>query len=84
MNAAAPPGWHTVTPRIVARDAIGLVSFIRHVFEAQGEYDVAKPTVLEIGDSKLMVSEAGVRIPVGAFLYVYVGELESIYRRAMQ
>ena len=33
-----PEGYHTVTPRIVAADAKGLVSFMKDVFVANGEY----------------------------------------------
>ena len=37
-DAIAPEGWHTVTPRIVARDARQLIEFLRAVFEATGDY----------------------------------------------
>ena len=81
--ATKPAGWHSVTPRIVARDASGLVAFICHVFGAEGKYDPASPTILSIGDSKLMVSDAGEREPMGAFLYIYVSDADSLYRLAL-
>jgi uncharacterized glyoxalase superfamily protein PhnB len=81
--SAAPAGWHTVTPRIVARNASGLVEFLHDVFGAKGEYESKSPSVITIGDSKVMVSEAGERKPSAAFLYVYVGDPDAVYRRAL-
>jgi uncharacterized glyoxalase superfamily protein PhnB len=81
--SAAPAGWHTVTPRIVARDAKGLVDFLCDVFGAEGRYESEKPTIVTIGDSKLMVSETGERKPAPAFLYVYVRDPDAVYRRAL-
>jgi PhnB protein len=79
-----PDGWHTVTPRIVARRADELVAFIRRVFGATGDYRPDVPAVLKIGDSIVMVSDAGVRDPSPAFLYVYVDDADAVYRRAIQ
>jgi PhnB protein len=79
-----PAGWHTVTPRIVARDAKDLVGFLRKVFHATGRYRQNIPTELRIGDSIVMVSEAGVRKPSPAFLYVYVNDVDATYRRALK
>jgi PhnB protein len=82
--AHIPPGWHTVTPRIVVRDPAGLVAFVQAVFHAAGDFDPQRPTVLSIGDSRLMVSGADDRMCRGAFLYIYVPDVESVYRRALQ
>ena len=79
----APEGWHTVTPRIVAHDASQLVEFLKHVFGGTGEYRKALPSEVRIGDSVVMVSEAGVRGPMTAFLYVYVNDIDAAYRRAL-
>ena len=43
----APEGWHTVTVRIVVDDARQLIEFLRHVFQATGEY----------GDRRCMVED---------------------------
>ena len=83
MAHAAPAGWHTVTPRIVVRDASGLVDFICDVFGAVGKFDPKSPSIVTIGDSKVMISEAGARGPHAAFLYVYVGDPDSVYTRAL-
>jgi PhnB protein len=79
-----PAGWHTVTPRIVVHGARQLVEFVKHVFEATGEYRSDRPAVISIGDSMIMVSDAGVRNPMPAFLYVYVDDTDETYRRALE
>ncbi|AFQ51505.1 VOC family protein [Burkholderia cepacia] len=79
-----PDGWHTVTPRIVVPDPEHLVAFIRSVFHAQGEFRPGLPAELRIGDSVVMVSGGdGVRDAMPAFLYVYVENADSTYRRAL-
>jgi PhnB protein len=78
-----PQGWHTVTPRIVADDAKSLVAFIRHVFAATGEYREDLPSEIRIGDSVIMISDATIRRPMSAFLYVYVSDTEATYRRTL-
>jgi uncharacterized glyoxalase superfamily protein PhnB len=79
-----PEGWHTITPRIVVRDSKPLVDFLKQVFEAKGDYLQERPSVITIGDSKLMISDAGVRSQSTAFLYVYVADLDATYRRALE
>jgi uncharacterized glyoxalase superfamily protein PhnB len=79
----APEGWHTVTPRIVAQDAKGFVEFLRQVFEASGDYETERPSILKIGDSMIMISEAGIRNVMTAFLYVYVRDADATYQRAV-
>jgi uncharacterized glyoxalase superfamily protein PhnB len=80
----APAGWHTVTPRIVAHNAPELVEFLSYVFGALGVYEPAMPSVIRIGDSNVMISEAGPRGPKGGFLYVYVSDTDSTHRRAIE
>jgi PhnB protein len=79
-----PDGWHTVTPRIVVHDAERLVAFLREVFGATGAYRPDLPSEMKIGDSIVMVSDAGIRKPMPAFLYVYVHNTDDTYRLALQ
>jgi PhnB protein len=79
-----PPGWHTLTPRLVAQNAQGLVDFLVYVFAATGKYESASPTIMQIGDSKVMISEAGARSAKTAFLYVYVADVDLAHRRAIE
>ena len=84
MTGFQPDGWHTVTPRIVVRDAQNLIAFIKAVFQAQGEFRDGLPAEIRIGDSVVMVSGSdGLRDPMPAFLYVYVEDTDSTYQRAM-
>jgi PhnB protein len=79
----APEGWHTVTPRIVVDEARHLVEFVRQVFGATGEYRQDRPSEIKIGDSVVMISDAGARSRMTAFLYVYVNDADGTYRRAL-
>jgi PhnB protein len=78
-----PAGWHTITPRIVARDAAKLVEFIKDVFEARGDFRPDVPSEIEIGDSRIMISGEGPRDAMPAFLYVYVDDADATYQRAL-
>ena len=80
---ATPEGWHTVTPRILARDPERLVAFLARVFDAKGEYHPAAPAEMRIGDSIVMVSDASARHEATAFLYVYVPDADATYARAL-
>jgi uncharacterized glyoxalase superfamily protein PhnB len=79
----APDGWHTITPRIVADDASGLVEFLKRVFGATGTYHPDRPAEMTIGDSIIMVTDTGIRQAMPAFLYVYVQDTDETYREAM-
>jgi uncharacterized glyoxalase superfamily protein PhnB len=79
-----PEGWHTVTPRIVVHNAEQMVAFIKRVFGATGEYRIDSPSIIRIGDSVLMVSEAGLRNLAPSFLYVYVEDTDATFRRALE
>lgn len=80
----APEGWHTVTPRIVVHGAEKLVAFVKDVFGGTGDYRPDAPAVIRIGDAVIMISEAGARSPVAAFLYLYVADCDAVYRRALE
>ena len=79
-----PAGWHTVTPRIIVDDAEKLVEFVKHVFGATGQYHPQAPAELQLGDSIIMISDAGVRDPMPACLYVYVESADITWQRAIQ
>src|SRR5262245_55742629 len=81
MVTRVHPGWHTVTPRIVAQDADGLIQFLRRTFNASGDVQRDRPSEIEIGDSVIMISDAGLRESMPAFLYVYVVDVDLDIRR---
>ncbi|WP_225440290.1 VOC family protein [Amycolatopsis eburnea] len=77
------PGYPTVLPRMVVRDVVATVAFLRTVFGATGETESGRPAEIRIGDSPLLVSAEGERELFPAFLYVYVADVEATYRRAL-
>ena len=79
-----PEGWHTVTPRIVTHQAKQMIEFVKKVFRATGEYRSDRPAVIKIGDSVIMISDAGIRDAASSFLYVYVSDADKTYERALQ
>jgi PhnB protein len=79
-----PEGWHSVTPRIVVHDPARLVAFLKDAFGASGNFATAAPCQMRIGDSIIMVSGAGVRDPMPAFLYLYVDDVDATYGRALK
>jgi uncharacterized glyoxalase superfamily protein PhnB len=72
-----------VTPRLVVSDVLAQVEFLRAVFNANGEVHPGRPAEIQIGDSLVMVSSADERELFPGFLYVYVGDADSAYRRAL-
>ena len=84
MSKFQPPGWHTVTPRIIVPDPERLVQFLREVFHAHGRSRPGAATEIRIGDSVIMISDGGgLRDPMPAFLYVYVEDTDATYARAI-
>ena len=78
-----PKGWPTVIVRIVVPKAAELVEFVKAVFQATGDYRSDRPSVLNIGESLLMISDAGIRERATAFLYVYVSNTDETYKLAI-
>ena len=84
MPTWIPEGWHSVTPRLVVHDAAKLVQFLKDAFGAGGDFTADAPSLMSIGDSILMVSGAGPRDPMPAFLYLYVEDVDATYKRALE
>jgi PhnB protein len=68
---------------MVVSDAAAAVEFLRSVFYAAGDVMSDRPAEMRIGDSVVMVSEAGVRETFPAFLYVYVDDVDATNQRAL-
>ena len=84
MTRFQPAGSHTVTPRIIVADPKALITFLKAVFHAHGEYANERPAELKIGDSVIMISDGGgLRDVSTAFLYVYVEDTDATFARAM-
>ena len=83
MSIDPPPGYHTVTPRMVVSDAAAAVEFLRKAFGTEGEFHPDRPAEMRIGDSIVMVTSVGEREQFPVFLYVYVEDADRVYRRAV-
>jgi PhnB protein len=84
MSNATPAGWHTVTPRLVVSDPGALVEFLKQAFGATGDLQTERPSLMRIGDSLVMVSRVGPRDAMPSFLYLYVDDIDLIYKRALE
>ena len=83
MSAWRPPGWHSVTPRLVVADPAEMVRFLQNAFDASCDFAEGAPAIARIGDSIVMVSAAGPRQATSALLYLYVEDADATYRRAI-
>jgi PhnB protein len=79
----AREGYATVSVRLVVADLDEQVAFLRSVFGAEGQVVPGRPVELRIGDSTVMVTEAGVRDAASAVLYVYVDDADAAHERAV-
>jgi PhnB protein len=84
MASGPPAGFSSVTPRMFVTDPEAQVEFLRAVFDASGDVHGDRPAEIRIGDSLVMVSSSEAREPFPAFLYVYVDDVDSTYRRALE
>ena len=78
-----PAGWPALVPRISVDDPQVLVTFIKHVFGATGDFHPQRPSELRVLDSMLMVGSTIDRSPMRAFLYIYVEDADTVFRRAL-
>lgn len=79
-----PAPYRTVTPRVFVDDVEKAVAFLRMVFDARADIEPGRPTDVHIGDSIVLVGSAIEREAFPAFLYVYVDNADSTYRRALE
>ena len=84
-----PHGYHNVTPTLCVPGAAKLIAFLEEVFQAEeierylGPDGAIMHAELRIGDSIIMVGEPFLG-PMPASLYVYVGDVEAAYGRALR
>jgi PhnB protein len=85
-----PKGLHSVNPYLHPRRAEPLISFLKRAFEAQEVAKYASPdgvvhhAVIRVGDSVLEMGEAhGKYDTMEAMFYLYVPDMEAVYRQAL-
>jgi PhnB protein len=99
FTKSPPPGYHTVTPAIVVRDAEAAIAFYRRAFGAEELARFTGPdgkiahAELRLGDSVVMLGEEnpawGVRAPqstdgVPGSLHLYVDDADAAFARALE
>jgi uncharacterized glyoxalase superfamily protein PhnB len=88
-----PDGYHTVTPYLIVEGADGLISFMKEAFGAESRGDAFRTpdgkithAELEIGDSVVMLADAGVspdaRV-MTAMLHLYVEDCDATFKKAV-
>ena len=84
-----PDGYHTVTPVLMVRDAAGLIDFIKRAFGAEETERFSGPdnrvmhSEVRIGDSIIMLGDACDEAPAPGSFYLYVGDVDAAYERAL-
>lgn len=85
-----PEGYHTVTPFIMVNDARGLIEFMKNALNGEltsvvktNDGKIIHATV-QIGDSIVMIADAMPgRSEAPACLYLYVDDVDDMYRKAI-
>ena len=85
-----PDGYQAVIPYLVVSDAEAVIDFAKAAFGAEEIMRMQNPdgkighTELRIGGCVVMLSEAsGQWKPMPCMLYVYVTDVDSVYKRAI-
>lgn len=94
-----PPGYHTVTPTIIVRNAAEAIEFYKRAFGAEevsrvaGSDGVVMHAEIRIGDSIVMMGEEseqwGTRSPLSTnglpiSLHLYVPDADAAFERALR
>lgn len=86
-----PPGFHTITPYLVVKDAAKLIEFLRRILDAEVKHISKLPdgtimhATVQIGDSMLMLTDACSKMAAQpAMLYLYVPNVDEVYERTVK
>ena len=86
-----PKGFHHVTPYLAVHGAAQTLDFVKRAFGGQEVLRMADPegglmhAEVKIGDSIVMIGEArGGRPAMPTSLYVYVENVDAVYKQALQ
>lgn len=86
-----PEGYHTVTPYLIVQAADQLIDFVKQAFGAIERFrGIGSAGGIHceviIGDSIVMIGGGGAwhGEPSPATLYLYVNDVDAIYKRAIQ
>jgi uncharacterized glyoxalase superfamily protein PhnB len=83
-----PPGYHSLTPSLILKDAHHAIEFYVKAFGAEQRMRLSTPdgkvahAEIMIGDSIVMLSEASREPATSANLYLYVPNVDAVVARA--
>ena len=84
-----PDGYHTVTPFLSVKGCAQLLDFMKKALGAEevmrmpGPAGVVAHAEVNIGNSRLMLSEAMQNPPMPGSFYLYVADVDALYKRAV-
>ena len=85
-----PDNYHTVTPYLVVPGVAKLIDFLKQTFDAKELVRMPGPgggvahAEIKIGDSVVMMGEPmGPQPTMPAQLYVYVKDVDAVYKKAL-
>jgi uncharacterized glyoxalase superfamily protein PhnB len=85
-----PEGYHAVTPYLVVRGAQKTIEFLEAAFGAKLHFALKRPdgailhAELTIDDARLMLAdESEEHAAMPTMLYLYVVDVDAVYRRAL-
>jgi PhnB protein len=84
-----PEGYHTVTPFLNVKGTTQLLEFLKKALNAEevmrmpGPGGVVMHAEVNIGNSRLMLSEATQTAPSSSSFYLYVTDVDALYKRAV-
>jgi len=84
-------GFHTVTPYLLVKEVVRLLSFLPAAFDAEVVTRETRPdgTIMHaevrVGDSMVMMGEASDDFkPMPSSIYLYVTDCDAVYAQALQ
>jgi PhnB protein len=88
---AIPPGFHSVTPFLVAEDVPGLIAFLKDAFAARERLVQHDPqggvahAQVQVGDSLLMITSDCEQLHAApCSLYLYVPDVDTVHDHAVR
>jgi len=85
-----PDGFHSVTPFLIAKGATDLIDFITNAFDGRvtsimnGDNNIVIHATVQIGNSNIMIADEMENMSaMSGLLYIYVKDVDSVYRNAI-
>jgi PhnB protein len=84
-----PDGYHTITPFLNVKGTAELIDFLKAALGAEEVMRMPGPgggvmhAEVSIGNSRLMLSEAMQTAPSSSSFYLYVNDVDALYKRAV-